>query len=233
MATTSSSSSSSSTKMSNGSNILSNMIVAILSMVAALILSTVVPSNITKNSNDPSSSFQHSRSQFGNSLSHLVFPHPLNLTWHLNGPTLTGSEHKSASNNVVSATHDDGDHNHKHDDDNNKEHSLDHDSINDNDDIDSHKDHGSPLVTIHDILPHKIVSKIIKELKSSTRVVRHPNGQMEHQCILRRDGLACGNERWVDFDVNRLLQQHQENNNNDNESKIQTKNELAATPRYI
>ena len=64
---------------------------------------------------------------------------------------------------------------------------------------------GAPLVTIHDILPRKIVSTIVKELKSSTRIVQHPDGQLEHQCILRRDGLVCGNERWIELNVSTLL----------------------------
>ncbi len=164
------------------------------------------------------------------SLSHLLHPHPLNLTWHLIGPSLV-------------------DHQNGHEDNDNDGGKSDSVTEQDEDSPSYNKEEesmsGTPLVTIENILPWKIVTIIVKELKKSVRTVRHPNGQYEHLCILQRDGLPCGNERWIDFNTQTLLggannsntdsasatSSHGIDNNNDSEND--NKDDEPAIPRDI
>lgn len=162
----------------------------ILSIFTALVLSTILP--------DINSTI------VGKSLSHLVYPHPLNLTWHLKGPVVPSEDSEHKIEQLLDEDYDDHTRSTRsiQDDDNN----------NSNDTNNHHHNNtnqGSPLVTIHNVLPHEIVSKIVKELKSSTQIISHPNGQKEHRCILKRDELPCSNERWIDFNVKGLLIEEQ------------------------
>lgn len=201
-----------------------NITVFILSIFTALVLSTILP-DINSNS-DSSSSIIHRATQTtiaGKSLSHLVYPHPMNLTWHLKGPV-------PSEENKQNLDEDYNDHTRSssiQDDDNN----------NDSNDTDNNNHHnnnqGSPLVTIHDILSHEIVSKIVKELKSSTQIISHPNGQKYHQCILKRDELPCSNERWIDFNVKGLLLEEESGKTTDDVRTSYIHNFEPAKPRDI
>ncbi len=186
-------SSSSSSKINNNKG--DYIIVAILSIITALVLSTILPDS------ESSSSSIHHATQTTKSLSYLVYPHPLNLTWHLKGPA-PSDDNELKKEQLLDEDYDDHTRSSIQDDNNNSNDNNSHHSNN-------NSNQGSPLVTIHDILPHEIVSKIVKELKSSTQIISHLNGQKEHQCILKRDELPCSNERWIDFNVKGLLLEEQ------------------------
>eukprot|EP00985_Skeletonema_marinoi_P012885 scaffold6301_cov157-Skeletonema_marinoi.AAC.2 len=70
----------------------------------------------------------------------------------------------------------------------------------------------TPLVTIENILPSKLLSAALSEIQSSiTTTTITPNKDspyLKQSCTLARDGGACGDERWIDFTHEDALRYH-------------------------
>ena len=59
----------------------------------------------------------------------------------------------------------------------------------------------TPFVTIENILPSKLLSAVLAEIKSSIKAAQIDEiiPSIKYSCTLKRDGGACGEERWIDF----------------------------------